>query len=255
MRTNALKAKLARGDRCVGVLTEINSPELLELFGHLGFDFVFIDGQHSGLTVETGRQLIRAADYAGLTSLVRVPRLDASVILEWLDIGAMGIIVPNITTRAEVDAAVSFMTYPPAGVRGGFGRSRAAGYGLTQTQVEYFTKISDEILFIPLIEDEAALPNLAEICGAPGVDVVLIGPGDLALSMGLPGGWTNPRTQQAVAQIRAAAQAAGKPAMTLVLDSADANRLYADGFQILQVSVAGLIIGAAKQFMQEIGQA
>ena len=79
MRTNALKRKIAAGQRVCGVLTEINSPELVELFGFLGFDFVFIDGQHGGLTVETGREMIRAADHSGMTSIVRVPRNDPSV--------------------------------------------------------------------------------------------------------------------------------------------------------------------------------
>ena len=254
MRTNALKRKLASGERCVGALFEFNLPELVELFGHLGYDFVFIDGQHGGLTVETARGLIRAADVTGMTSLVRVPRLDASVILEFLDVGAGGIIVPNVTTRAQVDEAVMAMKYPPVGRRGGFGRSRAANYGVTQSGSEYFTKINDEILFVPLIEDAEALPNLAEICSAPGVDVVLIGPGDLALSMGLPGGWTTEPVQAAVEQIRAAGAAAGKPVMTLALDAADARRLYEQGFQVVQASVAGLLTGAAQAFAQTVGR-
>ena len=248
MRTNALKRKLARGQRCVGALFEFNNPELVELFGHLGYDFVFIDGQHGGLTIETARGLIRAADVTGMTSLVRVPRLDASVILEYLDSGAGGIIVPNITTRGEVDEALAAIKYPPVGRRGGFGRSRAAEFGVTGSSAEYFGKINDEILFVPLIEDEAALANLDEICSAPGVDVVLIGPGDLALSMGIPGGWTAEPVQAVVERIRAAGAAAGKPVMTLALDAADARRLYEQGFQVVQASVAGLITGAASRF-------
>ena len=254
MRTNSLKRKLASGERCVGALFEFNDPNLIEMFGFLGFDFVFIDGQHSGMTVETGRELIRAADVTGMTSLVRVPRLDASIILEYLDVGAGGIIVPNVTTRAQVDEALDAIKYPPVGHRGGFGRSRAAQFGLTQSGVEYFTRIGDEILFVPLIEDAEALPNLADICSAPGVDVVLIGPGDLALSMGIPGGWTAEPVQAAVEQIRAAGVAAGKPVLTLALDADDARRRYAQGFQVVQASVASLVIGAAKDFLEVAGR-
>jgi 2-keto-3-deoxy-L-rhamnonate aldolase RhmA len=93
VRTNSLKRKLAAGQQACGVLVEFHNPELVELFGHLGYDFVFLDGQHCGLNVEVARGLIRAADVTGMTSLVRVPRNDASVILEYLDAGAGGIIV------------------------------------------------------------------------------------------------------------------------------------------------------------------
>lgn len=254
MRTNSLKRKLLAGKRLCGALIEFNNPEMFELFGHLGYDFVFIDGQHCGMGVETARGLIRAADLTGMTSIVRVPRNDAAVILEYLEAGAGGIVVPNIVNRAEADAAVAAMKYPPVGQRGGFGRSRAANFGITQSQVEYFTKMNDEVLFLPLVEDQAALPHLSEICSTPGVDIVLIGPGDMALSMGIPGGWKDPRVQASVEQIRAAAAAAGKPAMIVALDPADGRALYAQGFQVLMVTAAGLFVNAAGSFLKEIGR-
>ena len=130
MRTNALKAKLREGRRVVGVLVTIQNAELVELFGHLGYDFVFLDAQHGGLTVETARELIRAAELTGMTALVRVPRNDPSVILEYLDVGAPGIIVPNITNKAAAEAAVSAIKYPPRGaVRKALPQLRLRGVG------------------------------------------------------------------------------------------------------------------------------
>jgi 2-keto-3-deoxy-L-rhamnonate aldolase RhmA len=249
-----LKRKLAGGQRVCGVLLEFNCPELLEVFGHLGFDFVFLDGQHCGLNPDLGRQLIRAADLTGMTAIVRVPRNDPAVILEYLDAGAGGIVVPNIVTAEETAAAAAAMRYPPVGIRGGFGRSRAANYGLTDGQVDYFTKINDELLFLPLVEDLAALDNLPAICATPGVDVVLIGPGDLALSMGIPGGWQDPRVQAAVERIRAAGAAAGKPVMIVALDADDGRELYSKGYQVLQVSATSLIAEAAKSLLDGIGR-
>jgi 2-keto-3-deoxy-L-rhamnonate aldolase RhmA len=254
MRVNGLKRKLAEGKRVCGALVEFNCPELIEILGHLGYDFVFLDGQHCGLNPENARGLIRAADLTGMTSIVRVPRNDPAVILEYLDAGAGGIIVPNIVTRAETEAMVAAMKYPPTGIRGGFGRSRASNYGITQTQVEYFTKTNDEVLCIPLVEDRAALPNLAGICSTPGVDIVITGPGDMALSMGIPGGWKDPRVQAGVAQVLAAATAAGKPAMIVALDPADGQALYAQGFRLLIVSACAVFTGAAKNFLQQIGR-
>ena len=254
MRTNKLKRKILAGQRVCGALVEFSNPELVELFGHLGYDFVFLDGQHCGVSPETARGLIRAADITGMTSLVRVPRNDASVILEYLDSGAGGIIVPNIVARADVEAAVAALKYPPAGARGAFGRSRAANYGVTQTQVEYFTKMNDEVLCVPLIEDQAALEHLPAVCSVPGVDIVLIGPSDMALSMGIPGGWKDPRVQSAVEQIRAAAAAAGKPAMIVALDPADGRALYEQGFQVLMVSAISMLATTARDFLRQIGR-
>src|SRR5262249_54539415 len=137
MRPNRLKAKLREGRRAVGVLLTLQSAELVELFGHLGYDFVFLDAQHGGLTVETARDLIRAAELTGMTPLVRVPRNDPSVILEYLDVGAAGIIVPNIPSRATAEAAVQAIKYPPRGARGASTLSRAAFYGVTQPAADY----------------------------------------------------------------------------------------------------------------------
>ncbi len=254
MRTNSLKGKLAAGERVCGVLMEFHNLELVELFGHLGYDFVFLDGQHCGLNAEVARGLIRAADVTGMTSLVRVPRNDPSVILEYLDAGAGGIIVPNVVTPADAKAAAAAMRYPPAGVRGGFGRSRAANYGVTRTQVEYFTKMNDEVLCVPLIEDQSAVAHALAICSTPGVDIVVIGPGDMSLSMGIPGGWKDPRVQTNVEQIRVAAATAGKPTMIVALDPADGRALYAQGFQLLIISAASLLANYARGFLKELGR-
>jgi 2-keto-3-deoxy-L-rhamnonate aldolase RhmA len=254
MRTNSLKAKLRAGRRACGVLVEINHPDVIELVGHLGFDFVFLDGQHCGLNPDLARGLIRAADLTGMTSLVRVPKNDPTVILEYLDAGAGGIIVPNIMNRAETEAMVAATKYPPVGIRGGFGRSRAANYGITQTQVEYFTKMNDEILCIPLVEDEGALSHIKDIASTPGVDIVLTGPGDMALSMGIPGGWSDPRVQGAVAQVLAAAQEAKKPAMIVALSLANARELYAQGFQLIMTTACSLLTASAKEFVQGCGR-
>jgi 4-hydroxy-2-oxoheptanedioate aldolase len=254
VRTNILKRKLAAGKRVCGVLVEFNCPDLVEIVGHLGYDFVFLDAQHCGLNPETARGLIRAADATGMTSLVRMPKNDPTIILEYLEVGAGGIIVPNIRTRAETEAMVAATKYPPTGLRGGFGRSRASNYGITQSQVEYFTRANDEVLCIPLVEDQEALPNLAAICSTPGVDIVLSGPGDMALSMGIPGGWKDPRVQAAVEQVRAAAQAAGKPAMLLALDAANGRALYVQGFQVIAVSACATFTTAARDFLQQVGR-
>ncbi len=248
MRTNLLKAKLRAGQRVVGVMVTIPSPALVELFGHLGYDFAFLDAQHGGITVETARELMRAAELTGMTPLVRVPRNDASVILEYLDAGAGGIIVPNVASRADAEAAVRAIKYWPAGARGSFTGSRAAFYGVGPPAAEYLTRANEETMFVPLVEDREALGDLPGIVGVDGVDAVLIGPADLALSMGIPGGWSDPRAQAEVDRIAAA----GRPAMCAALNPEDGRRLIERGFQALLVATGSLIAGAARPFLQAL---
>ena len=206
MRPNSLKAKLKAGQRVVGALITINSPELVETFGHLGYDFVFIDGQHGGLGVETARDLIRAAELTGMTPLVRVRKNDAAEILEYLDQGAGGVIVPDVMSAADVEAAI--------------------------------------------FENAAVLKELDAAIRVPDLDVVLIGPGDLSMSMGIRNGWKDPRVQAEVARIHAAARAAGKPAMIVALDHNDGRRLLAEGYQALLVVSGPLIVNAARDFLR-----
>jgi 4-hydroxy-2-oxoheptanedioate aldolase len=123
MRANGLKRKLAEGRRVCGVLADVSSEDIVELFGHLGFDFAILDGQHGGLNPDRARALCRAAELTGMTAIVRVPRNDASVILAYLDAGALGIVVPNIADGAQAAAAAEAMRYPPLGQRGASSRS------------------------------------------------------------------------------------------------------------------------------------
>ncbi len=98
------------------------------------------------------------------------------------------------------------------------------------------------------------MTQLSQICRTSGVDVVALGPGDMALSMGIPGGWKDPRVLAAVDETLAAANPAGKPASIPALDPADGRALYAKGFQILLVSALSLTANAARAFVQEIGR-
>jgi 2-keto-3-deoxy-L-rhamnonate aldolase RhmA len=114
---------------------------------------------------------------------------------------------------------------------------------------------NEEVLLLPLVEDPGALPHLPAICGTRGVDVVLAGPGDLSLAMGIPGGVTDPRVLVAVEQIRAAAAVAGKPVMTVALDAAHGRALYVEGYQGLIVGVTAMLANTARDFLGQLGRA
>jgi 4-hydroxy-2-oxoheptanedioate aldolase len=252
VRTNALKAKLGAGQRVVGALLTINSADLVELFGHLGYDFVFLDGQHGGLSVETARELVRAAELTGMTPLIRVPRNDPAVILEYLEIGAGGIIVPDVASRADAEAAVRAVKYPPEGARGAMFASRAAFYGIPRSAPEYVRRANAETMVVPILESKDVLPVLDDIVQVPGVDLFTIGPADLGLSMGIQGGWGEPPIQAAVDRIHRAIRAAGRPTMIVAHDPEDGRRLAAQGYQALLVITGSLLVSAGRSMLQAL---
>jgi 4-hydroxy-2-oxoheptanedioate aldolase len=174
------------------------------------------------------------------------------VILEYLDVGAAGIIVPNVASKAAAEAAVQAIKYPPRGTRGASTMSRAAFYGVTQSPADYLRRANEETLFLPIVEDREALEVLPDVVGVDGVDVVLIGPADLALSMGIPGGWSDPRVQAEVDRIARAARGAGRPAMIVALDPEDGRRLIERGFQALLVPSGSVIARAARGFLETL---
>jgi 4-hydroxy-2-oxoheptanedioate aldolase len=247
-----LKAKLGAGQRVVGALVTINNPELVELFGHLGYDFVFLDAQHGGLSLETTRELIRAAELTGMTPLVRVPKNDPPVILDYLEMGAGGIIVPDVASRADVEAAVRAVKYPPEGARGAMFASRAAFYGIPASAAEYVRRANAETMVLPILENRALLPVIDEVARVPGIDAFLIGPADLGLSMGIQGGWDEPPIQAAVDRMHAAVRAAGRPTVIVARDAEDGRRLVALGYQGLLVITGSLLVHAGRTMLQAL---
>ena len=130
--------------------------------------------------------------------------------------------------------------------------SRAAFYGVTQPAADYLRRANEETMFVPLLEDREVLDVLPDVVGVEGVDVVVIGPADLALSMGIPGGWSDPRVQAEVDRIARAARAAGRPAMIVALDPEDGRRLIDRGFQALLVPSGPVIAQAARSFLDAL---
>jgi 4-hydroxy-2-oxoheptanedioate aldolase len=252
VRKNTLKARLRAGERVVGVRLPVNNPELVELFGHLGFDFINIDAQHGGVSLPEARSLMRAAELTGMTTVVRVPRNAPDIILEYLDAGASGIIVPDVNSKADAEAAVRSIKYPPIGNRGAFAGSRASFYGTQGPASEYFRKANEETMVCTLLEDRVVLDRLPEIMSVDGIDVVFIGPSDLALTMGVIGGWNEPAVQTAVDKIAAAAVAANKPYAMVALTPEDGRRLIDQGCRMLTVAAGDLIANAARAFLQAL---
>ncbi len=209
MRVNRVKKTLKEGGTVIGTLVSIPDPAIVEIIAYAGFDFVIIDMEHSPIDFKDARNMIAAADAAGITPMVRVGTNDANLILHALDSGAMGIMMPHVINKAEALAFVNACRYPPSGIRGVNGAARAAGYGHSNF-VEHARLSNEEILTIALIEDVEAVQIIEEIAAVDGLDVISPGPGDLSASMGLIGQMLDPRVQAAVSRVTSAVNERGK---------------------------------------------
>lgn len=252
MRQNLLREKIGRGRCAIGVYPGIVSAELIEFFGLLGFDWVFIDGEHGGVDAPTCQTLIRAADRVGVGSLVRVPSADPSVILGYLETGALAITVPHISDPDQARAAVAAGRYPPSGIRGAGSTTPAADYGLTHTAAEYFVRANEHVWILPQIEDIDAVTNIREILAVPGVEGIVVGPGDLAASMGLPGQPGHPDVMAKVHNVMAEARSAGKHVGTVAGTPAAMNALIAKGADFMMCSALAVLAEAGRRFLSEV---
>ncbi len=205
---NRLKKRLQGGELLIGTLVGLGHMDVAEILSRLGFDWLFLDAEHSPLSFETMQQMMQVMSTTDCVPVVRPQWNDPVQIKRILDIGAYGVMVPWVNTREEAESAVSACKYPPEGIRG-FGPRRAARF-----DPDYFRTANQEILVVVLIETELALSNLDEILSVPGVDACFIGPYDLScnLGFGVPPKWDNPDYLAAIDKILEISRKHEKPA-------------------------------------------
>lgn len=249
MRPNAMKAKLAAGEPALGLSVMIPSPQLVEMAGGLGFDWVLIDCEHGTITLETVELMAMAAEASGVTPIVRPRSKDAQEILQAMDRGAAGVQVPHITNGAEARAAVEAVKFHPLGRRSLASGTRASGYGYRGSPGTFVEAANRETLVCVQIEDEAAVHNIADILRVDGVDVFFIGPSDLSQSMGYPG---NPKAEPVAKAIENTLRkivAAGKtPGMPATTDNVAA--IVARGVRYIYTHVPTLLGTASAAYLQ-----
>lgn len=209
MRVNQTKKRLQQGEIVIGCsIQQFGSPEVARMLGAAGFDFVFLDGEHSPFDLETLHGLIRACLERDVTPVVRVGELQYTLVARALDAGAQGIIFPRVESQAVLAEAIRWTQFPPQGVR---------GYGLTPPQIEYETRSFAEIiehsnantLVVVQFETRAAIERREELLAVPGIDVALIGPADLSISLGVPGEFEHPRLVEAAQALMESARRRG----------------------------------------------
>ncbi len=209
---NHLKEKLARDELTVSMIVRIShGTEIARIAQYNGFDALYVDLEHSVLSLETASRICIAAQDAGVTPLVRVASGNASMMSRALDGGAMGIIVPHVTCAADAQQAAALARHPPLGCR-------AVASGLPQLHYQDYPQhlvnqaLNDATLVVAMIESADALENLDEIAGVDGVDMLFIGAGDLSTELGIAGQMEHPLMSAAIARVIAACRAHGKVA-------------------------------------------
>lgn len=198
MRPNTVKQKLREGGAVIGSVLTFPEPLIVETMGAAGFDFLLIDLEHGALTIYQLQSMLAALRFSESMVIVRAPWNDAVWVKRILDVGADGVVLPWVNSRAECEVAVASAKYPPEGVRG-FGPGRVAAL---HGGVEEYARIANEhVLVLAQIERAEAVERLDEILTTPGLDGIMVGPADLAASMGYLHDMENPAVEAAILQI------------------------------------------------------
>lgn len=247
-----MRQRLGAGQPVFGLIVNFISAPFIDLLALAGFDYVLLDAEHGPIVPHAAEETIRAAEAAGMTTIVRVPANLPHLMQNFLDLGVMGIQVPHVDTEADARAGVAAMRYPPQGERGLATITRAANYGATITPAEYMELANREIGFYATIETQESVENIDAIAAVPGLDGLCIGPGDMSVSMGCRGDRSAPRVVAAVAHVLARAKAHGKWVSLPASDEASARQCLEMGANIIQFPANYFVLHYGRRFLAEM---
>lgn len=247
-KTQHFADRLRAGDVLVGTLVSLPSPEICELLGHVGYDWLFIDAEHGAFNPQQAQGMLQAA--APTPCVIRVPVGETVWLKKALDIGAAGVIVPQVHNSSQAREIIRHCKYAPVGDRG-IGIGRAHKYGIDFER--YIEKANDETAVILQAESVEAVDNINDIVKLEGLDAILIGPYDLSASLGKPGEIDHPLVQKAINKIIKSCKKE-KVSMGFFGVSAEAVLPYKEkGFTLLTVGVdTTFIIKSASQTLSEM---
>ncbi len=241
---NSLKTKLASGQAVLGVWSIIPSPVVVEIFALGGIDFAILDMEHGIFDVTALDSCVRSCEAAGAVPLVRIPGLNPSAAQWALDLGAHGIVVPQVGNATDVNSVVKMAKYAPMGHRGYNPFTRAANYANPPDNRS--GKLNNDFsLTCVIIENASAVADLARICETTGLDVIYMGIYDLSVALGCNGDTKHPHVvdvvERAICQIRASGKAAGM----MVRSQQDIAKALTLGANFLVYSVDTFLIREA----------
>lgn len=236
MRTNRVKARLRDGDHAFGTwVAAVRSPAVARMIAAAGFDFAFIDTEHSDFSWETVATLCDMARASDIVPIVRPHEQSGPLANRIQDLGAMGLMFHDVTSRQEVDDLLGWMRYPPLGSRGASSHGAAMDYVLAPGS-DLKAHINDTTMLVIQIESVSGVERIAEILAPGGVDVVEIGRGDLSTSLGAPHEIRHPRVLETVDRIVAACDRHGVAAGVNCVSLEDAEDMLGRGVRCISYS-------------------
>ena len=235
---NTFKDRLTAGEALYGTLITLSCPDIADIFSRTGLDYVWIDAEHGTPDMAQAQRMVQAAG-GRCAAVVRVPAAEEVWVKKALDTGCDGIVVPQVKTRAEAEAAVRWSFYPPLGERS-VGVARAHGYGMDfNTYIEHANRRTALIL---QIEHISAVENIEDILTVSGVDALFTGPYDLSNSMGRPGKVGDENVQAAVNTVREACLKAKMPLGIFTADAGSAADFRQQGYSLIACSMDSFFI-------------
>ena len=251
MHENRMKNKLKSGEPVFGVSVMFPSPQVVEMVGKLGFDWVLIDCEHGSTSPENVELMAMAAEATGITPIARPWMNSYEAIMRVMDRGAIGVPVPQLNTSDAAKRAVEAVKFHPLGDRGLAAGTRPANYGFGPSMSDYVEEANRETLVCVQLEEVQALTNIDEILEVEGVDVFFVGPSDLSQSMGYPGRSGVPEVKAAMDEAFAKIVAAGKTPGSA--GAARAINGYLDqGVQYLYTHLTTLLADASATFHKSV---
>lgn len=252
MWRNPVRARLEKGEPVVGITLSLASAEVAAQAAALGFDFLWIEMEHSPITLESLRNMVLATRGLPGVPFARVPVNELWTAKRVLDSGVLGVIFPFTSTPELARQAASACKYPPLGRRG-------SGAGLATLRWPapegYYDFADRNVMVITVIEEARAVQNIEEIAATPGIDVLFIGTSDLSFSLGLRGAQDHPKLQNAIARIVAAAKDHGKFLGRPAATAADLQAYMEQGFRFFQAKTdLGFLTAGAQAFLDALGK-
>lgn len=231
---NRVKAAIREGRIAKGYHLNFPSPHIIEILGALDFDFVWIDGEHGPFDQEQLEHVCRTAESVGVTPIARVPNIQSSTILQYVDRGIQGIIGPHIATKSDAEQLVRACYFGPLGERS-FGGNRGCQYDFELSdKIAYYRECNDNMLVSALLEDQGVLENLDEILTVNRIDYFGVGPNDFAQGLGFPGQPERREVVEAIEQVFSRIHQAGRRTESDVMK---------------RVMVKQMLTDAARQFL------
>lgn len=250
---NSFKTRLKAGESLLGIWNSLASPVASEALSLLGYDWMLFDTEHSPVEISMVQPLLQAAAGGTAAHVARPAWNDKVLVKRLLDIGVQTLLIPFVQNAEEARNAVAATRYPPAGIRGVAGSTRASRYGTTK---DYLGKANEQICVLAQIETGDALEHLEDIASVEGIDGIFIGPSDLSASLGYLGNPSAEKVQEVIQNAAKRILACNKAPGILATNVEDGLRYREWGYQFIACGVdISLLVSTAQARLQKFGKA